>query len=101
MSKVTRKLRVTGPKALAERYRIRPGEEIRFEEADENTRVVPAAAALSRECLDVDARLRLFDGATARQRERESDRPRRRSNARAWTREALYEHGRSRANRQE
>ena len=101
MSKVTRKLRVTGPKALAERYRIRPGEEIRFEEADENTRVVPVVAALSRECLDVDARLRLFDAGTSRQRERESERPRRRSNTRAWTREALYEHGRSRANRQE
>ena len=99
MSKVTSKLQVTVPKALAERYGIRPGDDIQFEEAGENIRVVPAAAAPSREFLDVEARLRLFDAATARQRERESDRPRRFSNTRSWTREALYEHGRSRSDR--
>ena len=99
MSKVTSKLQVTVPKALAERYGIRPGDDIRFEEAGEHIRVVPEAAAMSRECLDVEARLRLFDAATARQWERESDRPRRHSNTRGWTREALYEHGRSRADR--
>ncbi len=99
MSKVTSKLQVTVPKALAERYGIRPGDDIRFEEAGENIRVVPAAAALSREFLDVEARLRLFDAATVRQRERESSRPRRISNTRSWTREALYEHGRSRSDR--
>ena len=99
MSKVTSKLQVTVPKALAERYGIRPGDDIRFEEAGENIRVVPAAVALSRGCPDVEARLRLFDAATVRQRERESSLPRRRSNTRAWTREALYEHGRFRADR--
>jgi len=97
VSKVTSKLQVTVPKALAERYGIRPGDDIRFEEAGENIRVVPVAAGLPKECLDVEARLRLFDAATARQRKRESDRTLRRSNTRGWTREALYEHGRSRA----
>ena len=33
MAKVTSKLQVTVPKALAERYGIRPGDDIRFEEA--------------------------------------------------------------------
>ena len=97
MSKVTSKLQVTVPKALAERYGIQPGDDIRFEEAGENIRVIPAGVIPSREGLDVEARLRLFDSATARQRERESGRSRRHSDTRGWTREALYEHGRSRA----
>lgn len=97
MSKVTSKLQVTVPKALAERYAIRPGDDIRFEEAGENIRIVLSGADSSGVGLDVKARLHLFDAATARQRSRESGRSRRRSNTRGWTREELYEHGRSRA----
>jgi AbrB family looped-hinge helix DNA binding protein len=69
MPKVTSKLQVTVPKALAEKYRIRPGDRIEWEAAGDAIRVVPAlrpAAALS-----VDARLRLFDAATRRHRRRQ------------------------------
>ena len=93
MSKVTSKLRVTVPKALAERYGIRPGDDIRFEEARENIRVVPSAAGPSREGLDAEARLRLFDAGTTRQRAREAGRSAKRSSTRGWTREGLYQHG--------
>ena len=95
MSKVTSKLQVTVPKAIAKRYGIRPGDEIRFEEAGEVIRVVPDEACTQNEGLDIATRLRLFDAATARQRARESGRPTRRADTRGWTREQLYEHGRS------
>ncbi len=42
---MTSKLQVTLPKALAKRYGIRPGDDIRFEEAGEVMRVVPADIA--------------------------------------------------------
>ena len=95
MSKVTSKLQVTVPKALAERYGIRPGDDIRFEEAGEIMRVVPATAGALTEGLDVEVRLRLFDAATARQRDREAGRQARRASTRGWTREELYERGRA------
>ena len=97
MSKVTSKLQVTVPKALAERYGISPGDDIQFEEAGEVIRVVPAAAREPATGLDTDARLRLFDEATARQRAREAGRTLRAASSRGWTREELYERGRPRA----
>ena len=96
MSKVTSKLQVPVPKALAARYGIRPGDDIRFEEAGEVMRVVPDAAAKPAEVLNTEARLRLFDAATARQRTREAGRSLRTASSRGWTREELYERGRTR-----
>ena len=93
MSKVTSKLQVTVPKTLAVRYGIRPGDEIRFEEAGEVIRVVPANARAGMEALDVQARLRLFDAASVRQRTREAGQPVRLASTRGWTREELYERG--------
>ncbi len=94
MSKVTSKLQVTVPKALAERYGIQPGDDIRFEGAGEIIRVVPAKVTPETSALDIDARLRLFDAATARQRAREAGQQARRVGSRGWTREELYERGR-------
>ena len=97
MAKVTSKLRVTVPKALAERYGIRPGDDIRFEDSGEVIRVVPANAGAPTAGLDIEARLGLFDAATARQQTRKAGRQARRASTRGWTREELYEHGRSHA----
>lgn len=93
MSKVTSKLQVTLPKALAQRYGIAPGDDIRFEEAGEVIRVVPASTGASDRGLDTKTRLRLFDAATDRQRAREASRPSRRGGMRGWTREELYQRG--------
>lgn len=93
MSKITSKLQVTIPKALAERYGIKPGDDVRFEDAGEVVRLVPAGAGTPARGLDMDARLRLFDAATARQRSRETDRQLRPAKARDWTREELYRRG--------
>ena len=97
MSKVTSKLQVTVPKALAERYGIRPGDDVRFEGAGEVIRVVPARVNAPTEGLEVEARLRLFVAATERQRVRAAGRCSRRADTRGWTREELYERGRAAA----
>jgi bifunctional DNA-binding transcriptional regulator/antitoxin component of YhaV-PrlF toxin-antitoxin module len=91
MAKVTSKLQVTIPKALAERYGISPGQDVQWLEAGEAIRVVPQGTAHVRS--DGTKRLALFDQATARQRDRQSARPLdpRAEGERGWTREELYE----------
>ena len=91
MSKVTSKLQVTLPKALADQYDIRPGDEIAWEAAGDVIRILPPGAGETK--LDSEQRLRIFDAATRRQAERQAG-ARRRPKAngdRGWTREELYE----------
>lgn len=94
MSKVTSKLQVTLPKALAARYAIRPGDDIRFEGAGDVIRVVPSGAEAPPAGHAVEARLALFDAATERQEARQAGRRAPRPDSgRGWTREELYERG--------
>jgi len=91
MAKVTSKRQVTVPKALADRYGIRPGAELEWQAAGDVIRVIPpgrAAPALSRE-----ERLELFDAATERQRIRQANRPvpSEAPAARGWSRDELHE----------
>lgn len=97
MSKVTSKLQVTIPKAIAEKYGIKPGDEIEFQPAGEVIRVIPPAGWRRRR-LSVEERLRLFDEATARQRQREAKMtlPKEPPEDRGWKREDLYERGKPR-----
>ena len=104
MAKVTSKLQVTLPKALAERYGIEPGGEIEWEAAGDTIRVYPIGARSDED--GVEERLRLFDQARERQRRRERARRRRKPSAkrpaqgrvrdRGWKREDLYKRGGSR-----
>lgn len=95
MAKVTSKLQVTIPKAIAERLGIRAGDDIDWVATDESLRVVPRRRR--RATQTVAGRLRLFDRATERQKERERQHPRAAKGAdRGWTREELYERGRPR-----
>ena len=95
MAKVTSKLQVTVPKAIATRYGIRPGDEIEWVPAGDAIRVVPAGRQAR--AADPEWRLKLFDAATERQRRRQSGGPRRRARGgRGWTREDLYDHARPR-----
>jgi AbrB family looped-hinge helix DNA binding protein len=96
VSKVTSKLQVTIPKAIAERYSIEPGDELEWVPAGDTVRVVPAKV-ITQSSASVASRLKLFDAATQRQRKREAERPKRqRGQGRGWTREELYERGGSR-----
>ncbi len=92
MAKVTSKLQVTIPKALAQRYGIRPGDEIEWESAGQFIRVVPASRRRLR--LSTAERLGLFDDATQRQRQREAKHPVVAGAVdRGWTRDELYARG--------
>ncbi len=95
MSKVTSKLQVTIPKKVADRYGIRPGDEIEWVPAGDSIRVVPAPRKTG-EPVDVARRLELFDRATARQQRRQEENPPEPADVRGWTREDLYDRGRPR-----
>jgi len=94
MAKVTSKYQVTVPRTIADRYGIRPGDDIDWVPAGEVIRVVPRgknAASQGRE-----SPLHLFDQATERHRKRQPARAAKPTGARGWRREDLYERGRSR-----
>jgi bifunctional DNA-binding transcriptional regulator/antitoxin component of YhaV-PrlF toxin-antitoxin module len=93
VAKVTSKLQVTVPRVVADRYGIRPGDEIEWEPAGDVIRVLPPRA---HGLQDLPERLRRFDQATARQRQRQRRAARGRARQRGWTREELYERGRAR-----
>jgi bifunctional DNA-binding transcriptional regulator/antitoxin component of YhaV-PrlF toxin-antitoxin module len=93
MAKVTSKLQVTLPKALARQYGIEPGDDIAWEAAGDVIRVIPSGAGPAR---GIDQRLRLFDQATRRQAARQKTTSRHRATARGWTRDDLYSRGRPR-----
>ena len=95
MAKVTSKLQVTIPKALAETVGISAGCEVDWMAVGGTLHIVPRIA--SRPVLDREERLRLFRAATDRQNRRNTEwtgdiEPQ----DRGWTREDLYERGRPR-----
>jgi AbrB family looped-hinge helix DNA binding protein len=92
MSKVTSKLQVTIPKAIAERLSIAPGDELEWVAGADSVRLVPAKAR--KPAPNAAARLKLFDAATERQHQRELQTERVGSAAhRGWSREELYQRG--------
>lgn len=100
MAKVTSKLQLTLPKAIADQYKIRPGDDLDWLPAGDAIRVVKRDAAELAEPATIEERLHLFDQATARQRQRDAGarkkRPAASSKNRGWTREELYRRGLSR-----
>lgn len=100
MAKVTSKLQLTLPKAIADRYKIRPGDDLEWLPAGDAIRVVKRDAAAADDPKTVKERLQLFDQATARQRKRQAGSGNSRrggsSQDRGWTREELYDRGLSR-----
>ena len=97
MSKVTSKLQVTLPKAIAEQFGIKPGDEINWEISGDAMRVTPSRPKKALKIEDPGVRLRVFDQATRRQRQREKSLElslmRTAKDDRGWTREQLYSRG--------
>lgn len=94
---MTSKLQITIPKAVADQYGIRPGDDLTFLPAGDGIRVLME----QRSAPSAAERLRLFDLSTRRQQERERERqgPRRKrsqAEGRGWAREDLYDRGRAR-----
>jgi len=96
MAKITSKLQITIPKRIAEQYGIAPGDELEFVPAGNVIHLVTSRQRnLSR--VNTEERLRLFDAATARQRERKKHDDSRRASRRAGLdTENLYTRGKSR-----
>jgi AbrB family looped-hinge helix DNA binding protein len=94
MAKVTSKYQVTVPRTIAEKYGIRPGDNIDWVPAGEVIRVVPDGKKTAP--WSPESQLRLFDQATERQHARQSARAAKPPADRGWRREDLYERGRSR-----
>jgi AbrB family looped-hinge helix DNA binding protein len=94
VSKVTSKRQVTVPKAIADRFGIRPGAKLEWVVTGEHIRVVLAGRAKP---ATIRERLRTFDEATGRQRARELGAPEvAATTGRGWTRDELYDRGRAR-----
>ena len=98
MAKVTSKLQVTIPKAIAAAHGIEPGAEIEFESAGDVIRVRPKPRKRAAMPDSARARLAAFDEATQRQVARD-DRLRRDhpllfdTAERGWRRGDLYDRG--------
>lgn len=97
MGKVTSKLQITLPKALASQFGIKAGDESEWLAAGDHIHLVPPSAQRHR--LSVEERMASFDRAT----ERSANSVRARGDVggaeaaeRGWTREDLYERGRPR-----
>jgi AbrB family looped-hinge helix DNA binding protein len=93
MSKVTSKYQVTMPKKIADRYAIRPGDEIDWVAAGDVIRVIPPGRRGV--AIDRESQLRLFDQATERLRQRPATQQQVETLDRGWSREDLYGRGRS------
>ena len=112
MSKVTSKLQVTLPKAIADRYGVSPGSDVVFEPAGESIRVLVARepGLVRSSGLSIADKQALLDATSLRQAVRNrrhrlarsaSGRKAKAAHAtkqvgRGWTREELYDRGRSR-----
>ena len=87
MSRVTSKLQVTLPKAVADRYGIVPGSDVTFEPAGSVILLRPAAARAS--SLTAEEKLELLDAGSARALARVAGAPN--AQDRGWSREELYD----------
>jgi AbrB family looped-hinge helix DNA binding protein len=108
MAKVTNELQITIPKAIADQYGIRPGDEVEWASAEDGIRVIPANGQRHSQLRPIEERLQLFREMLERQRQREaspledeveacSERPPKPYEvARGWRREDLYTRGSSR-----
>lgn len=99
MPKVTSKLQLTVPKAIADQYGIRPGDELKWIPAGDSIRVELMRQAKAGHQLAAKERLALFDANTKWLDELQADELREARakgkrvsrETRGWTREDLYE----------
>ena len=94
MAKVTSKYQVSIPRRLADQLNIAPGDEIEWSVAGEELHIRRTATSAP---LSLEEKRRIFEAATRRQAARNRlTKPRPASEGRGWTRDELYDRGRSR-----
>jgi AbrB family looped-hinge helix DNA binding protein len=99
MAKVTSKLQLTVPKAIADQYGIRPGDELEWIPSGESIRVELVHKTKAERELSTEERLALFDANTKWLDELQADQlneakargMRITRENRGWTREEIYE----------
>jgi AbrB family looped-hinge helix DNA binding protein len=94
MTRVTGKFQITLPKRLVDAFGIRVGDEVELIAAGDGIRIVPAHSGPHG--LSTHERLQLFDAGTQRVKAGARKRKLPPAADRAWTREELYERGRTR-----
>jgi AbrB family looped-hinge helix DNA binding protein len=97
MAKVTSKLQVTIPKAIAVKYGIKPGDRVEFVPRRDGIQMVPPTWKRAR--LDVKTRLEIFDATTERIKREQAGKEWPEMKDRGWTREDAYEERLSRYDR--
>jgi AbrB family looped-hinge helix DNA binding protein len=94
MSKVTSKLQLTVPKAIADQYGIRPGDELQWTPAGESIRISLARSGIKAEhALTLKEKLELFDQGSKRLSKIQREHLKAGGQNRDWTREELYDRG--------
>jgi len=93
MSKITGKFQLTLPKRLVDAYGIKVGDEVDLLPAGDKISLVPERCSKT-SAADPEERLRYFDRASERQRNRDGKRSLKSEKDRGWTREELYRRGR-------
>jgi len=97
MAKVTSKRQLTVPKVIADQYDIRAGDDLQWVAAGETIRVIPVTKRKGRAKeagVTLGERLELFDKATTRQGQRQSNlQAVHKDTRRGWKREDLYRRG--------
>lgn len=92
MSKVTHRLQVTIPGQVADRYGIRPGDDVEWHPAGASIQIVLRRGPVSP--FSPEERLAFFDAATERQRQRQEQQVVPTSGGgRGWTRGGTYTRG--------
>ncbi|MFL6604013.1 MAG: AbrB/MazE/SpoVT family DNA-binding domain-containing protein [Steroidobacteraceae bacterium] len=94
MTRVTGKFQITLPKRLVDAFGISVGDEVEVVAAGDTIHIVPANAV--RSGLSTQERTRLFDEATQRVKARVKPQKPPLATDRGWTREDLYDRGRTR-----
>ena len=94
MTRVTGKFQITLPKRLVDAFGICVGDEVELVAAGDGIRIVPANAV--RPGLSTQERLRLFDEAKLRIAASVKEKKLPAASDRGWTREELYDRGRTR-----
>jgi bifunctional DNA-binding transcriptional regulator/antitoxin component of YhaV-PrlF toxin-antitoxin module len=89
MAKVNSNLELPIPRAIAERYDIRPGDDLEVLPANDSIRVIPARHSESRQ--SVDTRLSRFREMLKQYDETADQRPAFAWEDRGWHREDLYD----------
>lgn len=89
MAKVTSKLQLTIPKAVADRAGIRPGDDLEVQLVGRSLWLSPQRRNVPQ--LTLEEKLRLFDEDTARIAERAAELQAPRATAPDWNREELYD----------